>query len=256
MMLSPSRLASAVSAFAVLTLLAGCRQDLTSDAAIKTTSPEGTSTAAASSAAKERGMALVRAVYAIPAGATVDVFAGDNRIFDGLAYRTVTAYQEIAARRYAIHLRPGGMNLADPLATNNERFTAGSYYTVFAVPGDGQAASLRVVQDQNVTPDAAKARLRIVHASRDAGEFDVYATGRPDALFDGVDFQSATNYVDVEPFTGSLELKPDRQSGVMLTIPDMRLDAGKSYTLIVVGRVRTDPKLDTVLVEDQAVAAR
>jgi hypothetical protein len=183
----------------------------------------------------------------------VDVFADENRIFDGLAYRTVTPYQEIAADRYSLRLRPAGMNLAEPLATNSERLAAGTYYTVFAVPGDGEAASLRVVADHNVLPDAGKARLRIVHASSDAGEFDVYAAGHPNALFDGVDFQSVTDYLAVDPFVGSFDLKPDHQSGTMLSIPNVRLDAGRSYTLIVVGRVRTAPKLDTILVEDQAV---
>jgi hypothetical protein len=251
---SPSRLTALATAFAVLVMLgAGCSRDPTDNAAIKTTSPAGTSTAATSDSASGRDVALIRTVYAIPAGAGVDVFADDNRIFDGLAYRTVTPYQEIAARRYSLRLRPAGMNLANPLATNSERLTAGTYYTVFALPGDGEAASLRVVTDHHVLPDAARARLRIVHASRDAGEFDVYATGRPDALFDGVDFQSVTDYQAVDPYTGSLELKPDHQSGTMLSIPNVRLNAGKSYTLIVVGRVRTAPKLDTILVEDQAV---
>jgi hypothetical protein len=200
-------------------------------------------------------VALIRTVYAIPAGSTVDVFADENRIFDSLAYRTVTPYREIAAQRYSFRLLPAGLNLAEPLATNSERLRAGSYYTVFAVPGDGEAASLRVVTDRNVLPDAGKARLRVVHASRDAGEFDVFALGRQEALFDGVDFQSVTDYLAVDPFVGALELKPDHQSGTMLTIPQIRLDAGKSYTLIVVGRVRTDPRLDTILVEDQAVPA-
>jgi hypothetical protein len=238
-----------------LILSSGCRQDPTRDAAIKTTSPGGTTTATASDEAERKDVALIRTVYAIPAGSTVDVFADENRIFDSLAYRTVTPYREIAAQRYSFRLLPAGLNLAEPLATNSERLRAGSYYTVFAVPGDGEAASLRVVTDRNVLPDAGKARLRVVHASRDAGEFDVFALGRQEALFDGVDFQSVTDYLAVDPFVGALELKPDHQSGTMLTIPQIRLDAGKSYTLIVVGRVRTDPRLDTILVEDQAVPA-
>lgn len=183
----------------VLALNAGCGQEPTANAAIETTSPAGTSTAAASDLAAGRDVALIRTVYAIPAGAGIDVFADDNRIVDGLAYRTVTPYQEIAARRYSLRVRPAGMNLADPLATNSERLTAGTYYTMFVLPGDGEAARLRVVADHNVLPDAAMARLRTVHASRDAGEFDVYATGRPDALFDGVDFQSVTDYQAVDP---------------------------------------------------------
>lgn len=234
-------------------LAAGCGRDATRDSSIRTTSAGEQSTAAAASDAEKRGVALVRAVYAIPAGANVDVFADDARIFDGLAYRAATAYRELKAERYSLRLRPAGMNRATPLASNSERLSAGGYYTLFLLPGDGEAATLRVATDHNVPADAARARLRIVHASRDAGELDVYATGRQDALFDGVDFQSVTDYHAIEPVAGPLELRPDHQPAAMLTVPDVHLDAGKSYTLVVVGRVRTAPKLETLLVGDEAV---
>ena len=47
-------------------------------------------------------MALLRVVHAIPADSTVDVFADDNKVFDSLAYKTVTPYREI--RRPTLHV--------------------------------------------------------------------------------------------------------------------------------------------------------
>ena len=199
-------------------------------------------------------MALIRVVHAIPAGSTVDVFADDNKVFDGLAYKTVTPYQEIHGQRYTFRLRPAGMNQADPLASNTEGLNNGNHYTVFAVPGDGEVASLRVVADTHSLPSAGKARVRVVHASGDAGELDVYAVGRTNVLFDGVDFQSVTDYDEMDPLSGSLELRPEGESNVMLTIPNVRLDAGKTYTIVIVGRVRTAPKLEAFVIEDQAMA--
>jgi hypothetical protein len=200
-------------------------------------------------------MALVRVVHAIPAGSTVDLFADDNKVFDSLAYKAVTPYRGMDGQRYTFRLRPAGMNQAEALASNTEGLSDGQYYTVFAIPGDGETASLRVVADTHTLPSAGKARVRVVHASSDAGEVDVYAVGRTQVLFDSVDFQAVTDYAEFDPVTGALELRPDGDSNVMLTVPNVRLEAGKTCTIVIVGRVRTAPKLETFVIEDQAMAA-
>lgn len=236
-------------------LLAACQQESASNLPVTTTSPAGQSTAPSAAAAENRDAALVRVVHAIPAGSTIDVFADDHRVFDSLAFKTVTPYREIDGQRYTFRLRPAGMDKAEPLASNTEGITDGKHYTVFAVPGaDDEAASLRVVADNHAMPAPGKARVRVVHASGDAGEFDVYAAGRNDVLFDGVDFQAVTDYDEIDPLTGSLELRPEGDSNVMLSVPNVRLDAGKTYTIVVVGRVRTAPKLEAFVIEDQAIA--
>lgn len=236
-------------------MIVGCQQESTRNAPVTTSSPAGQSTAPPAAAAEKRDMALVRVVHAIPADSTVDVFADDNKVFDALAYKTVTPYREIDGQRYTFRLRPAGMNQADPLASNTEGLSDGNYYTVFAVPGDGEAASLRVVADTHSLPSAGKARVRVVHASGDAGELDVYAVGRSQVMFDGVDFQSVTDYDEIDPFSGALELRPEGESNVMLSVPSVRLDAGKTYTIVIVGRVRIAPKLETFVIEDQAMTA-
>lgn len=241
--------------FLMLLTLVGCQQESTRNAPVTTTSPAGQTTAPPAAAAEKRDMALVRVVHAIPAGSTVDVFADDNKAFDALAYKTVTPYREIGGQRYTFRLRPAGMDQADPLASNTEGLRDGNYYTVFAVPGDGEAASLRVVADTHSLPSSGKARVRVVHGSGDAGELDVYVVGRPEVLFDAVDFQAVTDYVEIDPVTGALELRPEGESNVMLAVPDVRLDAGKTYTIVILGRVRTAPKLETLVIADEAIAA-
>lgn len=233
-------------------MLASCQQESTREAAVTTTSPAGQSTAPPAAAAEARDTALVRVVHAIPAGSTVDVFADDNRFFENLAFKTVTPYREIDGRSYTFRVRPAGMNQADPLASNSERLDDGNHYTVFAVPGnDGESASLRVAEDNYALPANGKARVRVVQASSDAGKVDVYAVGRTDVLFDAVDFQSVSDYREIDPVAGSLELRPEAESNAMLTVPNVRLDAGKTYTIMVVGRVRIAPKLEVFVIEDQ-----
>ena len=96
-----------VGALAVLTLTFGTfvacdRAETTSSAPVTTTSPAGTSTAPSAAAADKRDEALVRVVHAIPAGAPVDIYAGDLTVFDNLSYKSVTAYRALDGKRYGL----------------------------------------------------------------------------------------------------------------------------------------------------------
>ena len=215
-----------------------------------TTSPAGTSTAPSAAAAETRDEALVRVVHAIPASAPIDIYAGDLTVFDNLSYKSVTAYRALDGKRYMFALRPAGMANAKPLSSNTEGLEDGKYYTVFALPGEGNAAHLRVVQDVLTPPGAGKARLRVIHGGADAGEVDIFASGTPKALFGGVDFQSVTEYEDVDPVSGELEVRIGGQPAPLVKVPIAHLEAGRFYTLVIVGRVRATPKLEAFLIED------
>jgi uncharacterized protein DUF4397 len=249
-----ARIANAV-ALVVLTLtvgaLAACdRAETSSNSPVTTTSPAGTSTAPSAAAVDRRDEALVRVVHAIPAGAPVDIYAGDLTVFDNLSYKAVTAYRALDGKRYMFALRPAGMANAKPLSSNSEGLDDGEYYTVFALPGDGNAAHLRVVQDVMTPPVTGKARLRIIHGGADAGEVDIYATGTPTALFDGVDFQAVTNYEDIDPVNGEIEIRAEGQVAPLTKVPVVHIEPGRFYTLVIVGRVRSTPKLEAFLIED------
>lgn len=248
----------AVGAFVIFALTIGTvpacdRAETTSSAAVTTTSPAGTSTAPSSATADKRDEALVRVVHAIPASAPVDIYAGDLTVFDNLSYKSVTAYRALDGKRYMFALRPAGMAKAKPLSSNTEGLDDGGYYTVFALPGDGNAAHLRVVQDLMTPAAAGKARLRVVHGGADAGEVDIYGSGTPDALFDGVDFQSVTNYQEINPINGDIEIRAEGQPAPIAKAI-AHIEPGRSYTLVIVGRVKSTPKLEAFLIEDSLTA--
>lgn len=248
------RLVTTHAALAAILLVgftaAACR-DSNEDAPVTTTTPAGSSTAPSSEAAERMDHALVRMVHAIPAGATIDLSADDDRIFEGIAYRDVTPYKEVDGQRYNFSLRPAGMLRSDPLASNREGLDDGEYYTVFAVPGDDEAAMLRIVEDDFSRPSEGKARVRVVNASRDLGELEVRASGRDDELFDGVDFQTVSDYDEVDPWSGTLDVRAQGESESLATVTDVSFQAGKVYTVVVVGRLRGAPKLEAFVIEDQ-----
>ena len=229
---------------------AACDRTESSTTPITSTTPAGTSTAPSPAAAKHADEALVRVVHATPGGFQLDLFAGDLVLFDGLGFKSVTPYRAVDGKRYAFALRPAGMTQAKAISTNTEGLSKGSFYTAFAMPGDdGHSPTLRIVNDHLDPPANGKAQLRVVHAGVDAGEIDV-RDGSGQTLFDGVDYQSVTDYHEVTPVNGAIQIVGNGEGSPLLNSFNTHLDAGRFYTILVVGTAKGTPKLEAFLIED------
>jgi hypothetical protein len=236
--------------FTVSLALSACATESNVNRPVTTTAGNTNAAAPPATEVKQRGNALVRVVDAIP-GSTVDVFAGDTKAFSHVAYKTVTPYKEVPDDRQTFRLRPAGQESAAPLVENSEGFSAGKHYTVIALPAADGKPNLRFVNDALTPPAAGKAKVRVIHAAADAGEVDVYARGRENALFGGVNALSETNYAEIDPMTTTLEVRPAGQQKAVLTLPNAKFEAGKIYTIIVTGKAKGTPKLEAIVVEDQ-----
>lgn len=243
------RVTATVAAAAITLIAAACDRGGTTGAAVTTTSPAGTSAAPSSDSAKHRDEALMRIVHAAPSSTNVDLFAGDLLLFDGLGFKSVTPYRAVDGQRYAFALRPAGMPRANPLSSNTEDLKDGDYYTAFAMPGDGHP-DLRVVNDHLERPASGKARLRVVHAGIDAGKIDLRAAGAPEALFDDVDYLTVGDYRDVSPINGAIQVVGNDAAAAVLATLNAHLEAGRFYTIVIVGRARATPSLEAFLIED------
>ena len=192
----------------------------------------------------------------------MDVYAGDLVAFDAVGFKSVTRYRALDAKRYVFSLRPAGMTNAKPLATNSEGLEDGRYYSIFALPGEGRGMALRVVNDQLDRPSNGQSRLRIVHGGEGLDAVDIRASGTPAALLDGVTFQAVTDYRDVNPFNGAIEVHS--RGKAVLVLPNAHLEAGRFYTMVIVGRShggavakadRSGPPLEAFIIEDQLAAS-
>lgn len=241
-----------------LALLTGgaCRAEPAADFAVRTITPSGSWTAPSRAVAAERDRALLRIVAAIPGVSRLDLFVDGQKVFDALEYKTVTPFREVPSGRHALRLRPAGLDTADPLADVNQQLRAGRHYTAVIMPGDegGSAAAVRVFDDPMELPQEDRASLRVVHAGADAGRMDVHLLGREDPLASGLDFHRASEFTELQPAPSPIELRPAQRTETMLRLPDLRLSAGGLYTVVVIGRTRTEPPLETLVIEDRLAA--
>jgi len=245
-----TRLQTAAALLAMAVAAAACDRTETRTLKVTTSSPAGSSTVPSSAAAKGRDDALVRVLQVVPAGTSFDLFAGDLLLFDGLGFKAVTPYRAVDGKRYAFALRPAGMTQAKALSSNTEDLKDGDFYTAIAMPGDGNGPLLRVVNDHLDSPSASKARVRIVHAGSDAGRIDVRAIGSSNTLFDAVDYQTVSDYKDVAPMNGQLEVVSAGSSAPADATAVADLEAGRFYTLVIVASASSPSKVEVFLIED------
>jgi Domain of unknown function (DUF4397) len=250
-----SRIATFTAVVGVVAVTAACERNDTAGSPVKTTTPAGESTAPPAAAVKERDNALVRAVNASATRPSVDVFADDARVFDDVKFKTVTPYREIPGERVSIAVQPADAPGAEPLARNSEGLDDGAHYTIFTVPGDDATTSLLVAKDDHSLPAAGKARLRVVHAVGGGGEIDVFAPGQRDPLFDGVNPKTIAGYREIDPVAGTLTVRPEGKAAPLVTLRDVGIVAGKSYTMVVVGTSAGTAKADAFIFEDAAEPA-
>jgi hypothetical protein len=250
--MSPAKPISNIHAIALLLLISGvaCDRAETRSAAVTTNSPAGTSTAPSSNSAASRDEALVRVVHAIPNGPAMDLYAGDLVLFDAIGFKSVSSYRAVDGKRYAFALRPAGMTNAKPLSSNTEGLEDGSYYTVFALPGEDRSPQLRVVSDKLDRPADGKARLRLVHGGDGIGSIDVHAAGHAAPLLDNVAFQSVSDYTDVAPVNGQVDVRADGSAAPVVILPNAHLEAGRFYTMMIVGSSKGAPALEAFIIED------
>lgn len=234
---------------ALVALSIGCNRT-TERSSTTATSEGGASSAPAGKVAERHEMALVRFVHATPGTPAVDVWFGDTKAFPNVSYKTVTAYQTLPGERHEFKLRPSGQDAAEPLAVNSEGLGDGKHYTVVALKKDDGMVTLHAMKDDLALPSEGKAKVRVIHAVPNVGDVDVLKAGSRDELFEGVDFNSATDYKEVDPFRGALNVRKDTGGAQVLQIRNVDLQPNRMYTVIVTGGA-AGKRPEAVIVEDQ-----
>ncbi|HEY8224185.1 MAG TPA: DUF4397 domain-containing protein [Pyrinomonadaceae bacterium] len=242
-----------VLALVALLLVAGCSRESNQNQSVTTTTNSGTSSAPPATEVKQRGNALVRVIHAVPGGAALDFFADDKKLFTGIGYKSTSPYEEVSGERHSFRIRPTGQDTAQPLAENSEGLSDGRHYTVIAMADANGKSAISIYDDDLVPPSAGKAKVRVIHASADAGEVDVYAKQGNKKLFGGVNALSQASYTEVDPMTATLEVRPEGQNNAVLTIPNAKFNAGDTYTIVLTGKAKGAPKLEAMVIQDKLV---
>ena len=204
----------AVAAIAVLPLACAPKPDTTG----KTSAPP------------TKDHALVRFVNATTYTDPVDIYVDEAKVLPEVSRDRVTDYSDWPADRHEIELRVTG-NVSSK-ATDSENLNAQEHYTVVGFSKADGTPGVEIFHDTAAQPDAGKARIRLIHVADGAAELGVFPAGGKDSLLDGVNYSDESS-ADVDPGVRMLEIRKQGEKVVAVKIPELSLQAGKTYTIVI-----------------------
>ena len=200
--------------------------------------------------AQGTGQAQVRVAHLAPDAPNVDVYVNGDPVLTDVPYTTVSDYLSLPAGTQQVTVYATG-DTTSPVIDTPVELAAGSTYTVAAVGlVADDSLTAQVYQDDFRSPGSGNAKVRVVHASPDAGPVDVVPRGGQ-ALVSGLTFPEASPYAEVPAGTYTLDVNAAGTNKTALTVPDANLASGGVYSAFAVGTVYAD-SLNVLLVQDNA----
>jgi hypothetical protein len=190
-------------------------------------------------------MSWVRVVHASPDAPNVDVWVDGTKALTDVAFGKYSDYVALPAGAHKFQVVATGTT-SPAVIDVTPTLDAGKYYTVIAANKLASIQPLLLVDDL-ATPAAGKFHLRVVHASPDAPAVDVAVAGGP-VLVSNLAFPKATEFTPVDAGTYTVEVRPTGTTTAVLTLKDLKFEAGKLYTVIATGLVNGTPALSALAI--------
>jgi hypothetical protein len=205
---------------------------------------------AAPAFAQGGGQAQVRVAHLAPDAPNVDVYVNGDPVLTDVPYTTVSDYLSLPAGTQQVTVYATG-DTTSPVIDTPVQLAAGGAYTVAAVGlVADDSLTAQVYQDDLRDPASGNAKVRVVHASPDAGPVDVIPRGGQ-ALVEGLTFPEASPYAEVPAGSYTLDVNAAGTKKTALTVPDASLASGGVYSAFAVGTTFAD-SLNVLLVQDNA----
>ncbi|WP_426349003.1 DUF4397 domain-containing protein [Alloiococcus sp. CFN-8] len=189
----------------------------------------------------------IRVFHASPNSPAVDVYANGNMIVKNLSYKEVSQYLPVPAGTYNITVYPTGQ-MNKPVINTMLSIPENSVFTVAAIgtlPGIG----LYPIPEPMMGEKSGRPCVRFVHLSPNAPAVDIRLEDGTN-VFSNVSYMGITDYACVPAGTYNFNVNVAGTNNTVLTVPNVRLDNNKYYTIYAVGLVGMSPPLDAVLLTE------
>lgn len=190
----------------------------------------------------------IRIFHASPNAPAVDVYANGNLIVKDLAYKELSQYIPVPPGNYNIKIYPSGQ-MKNPVINTNISIPPNTIFNVAAI-GTLPNISLYPIPEPITAQNSGKACVRFIHLSPNAPAVDIkLADGT--RVFNNVSYKDITKYACIPEGTYTFTVSPSGTNNVVLTVPNVKLNADNYYTIYAVGLVGKVPALEAIVVPEQ-----
>lgn len=186
--------------------------------------------------------AKIRLLHASPNAPAVDVYVNSQRVLQNITFKQYSNYISLPQGQYRFDVYPTNTQ-SSPLFSAIVPAMGGYIYTI-AAAGDIAKLQLLSFVDSTYLP-YGEAKIRFVHLSSDAPAVDL-AMKDSDILFPNVPFKQATEFLQVSPGSAHLDVLVTGMKNVILSLPDVKVEANKIYSVYLIGFTNKEPKLEAL----------
>lgn len=184
--------------------------------------------------------ARVLVVHASPDAPGADVLVDNQKVNQQpLTFPNNTGYLSVDAGSRNVKVNAAGTTTS--VINANLTLESNKNYSVFAVDSLRKIAAL-VTTDDLTAPAAGKAHVRFLHLSPNAPAVDISLPNQPagQGLFTNRSFNRTVTaaqqaFTPVDSGTVNLQVRAAGTTDVVLNLPNVRLEAGKIYTVFAKG---------------------
>lgn len=196
--------------------------------------------AAVPSMAHAADQGTLRFLHASPNAPAVDIYVNGTKTVPRLGRGRITPYLELSPGSYSYAVRPAGapVRTANVLLAGRVQVVKDRVATVAVTNRAGNRDRVRVTvfPDTGVRPFGV-AKLRVAHLAFDAPAVDVVARGGKKVV-SNLRVNRVTPYLNLPAGTYTLDVRPVGTKVNVLTLRNVRVEAGKVYTAWAVGALK------------------
>lgn len=178
-----------------------------------------------------------------------DLYLNNRLVAQNVPFAAITSYLRLPAGSYHLQIFPTGKKedhlLDQMISVGDDAYTL---VLIDDITGASKQPSLLSYED-DLQPVEDRAKVRLIHLSPNAPRVDV-AIKEGNVLFSQVGYTDA-RFISLPAGSYDLELRISGTDQVIYTIPRVRLEAKKIYSIFAVGRVRGNPAFRVLVVLDQ-----
>lgn len=177
--------------------------------------------------------ASLRVMHASPNAPNVDVLVDNKVVLSNVPYPAVSSYLTVTAAAHDIKVNAAGT--ATTVIEVTPTLSTGAAYTVLAVGFLSDIQAL-LATDNQTPPSSGNAKLRVIHASPDAGNVDVLVNDK--IVLSNVPFKAISDYLTVP--AGTYDIKVNATGTATTAIEaSATVQSGGIYTAVAIGSVAT-----------------
>lgn len=194
-------------------------------------------------------VSYVSIYQASPNSPDLQISLDKKKIITAFKYTDHTGYLRFISGKRKLEFGPS--DASNVVADTTLTYEVGKAYSIFFVDTYDKA-DLMVLSDDVNAPSSGKAKLRFLNLSPDAPEVSLAESGASSDLFSGRAFKETSDFIEIAADTYSLVVKTTDGNETLLSLPNVPLLDGWSYSIIVRG-YKTVPSGSTNVLSAQLI---